>query len=200
MVLEDIKKKYNDCILCGNCDNKMKIFGFGNPTAKIAVISTAPGKEKTEKAHQLLLKILASIDLPTENLYFTHTILCEPNEDRIPTKEEYSNCRKRLFEELSIIEPKFGILVGDTALKSILGENYKSWGSHGNWFTTLAWPCFFYFSLLDPAWILRSSIEGEMRARKLLMWKDIKAFKSEMEVLNNSININSGAYHNEIIG
>jgi len=206
MVNKKLIDQYKGCTLCPNCQNQLKVYGSGNLKAEIAVVGEGPGKDEVAEgapfvgaAGQLLNKILAAIDLKREDLYFTNAVLCRTDDkNRTPTKTEYTNCRKRLFDELYIVKPHITLLVGSIALKTVMGDDYAIMKSHGQWFTGLSMPCYFYFAILHPAWILHSSTEGETRARKKTMWEDIKEFKSGIEVLNDTINW--GTVTDEIIG
>lgn len=195
MTLEELKDKWKDCTLCSKCQNTIKVFGTGNPAARIALIGEGPGRDEVLQlkpfvgaAGQLLDKIMAAIGLSREELFFTNSVLCRTDDkNRTPTKLEYTNCRTRLFEELSIVNPKFILLVGSTALKTVMGDNLKVMESHGKWFTLLSNPCYYYYSILHPAWILYASSDGETKAKKQIMWIDVKKFKQEMEDIKNSI-------------
>ena len=203
---KEIVQKYKDCTLCVNCQSLKKVFGDGPKKAEIAIVGEGPGKDEVAEgapfvgaAGQLLNKILAAINLKREDLYFTNAVLCRTDEkNRTPTKTEYTNCRKRLFDELYIIKPHITLLVGSTALKTVMGDEYAIMKSHGQWFTGLSMPCYFYFAILHPAWILHSSTEGETRARKKTMWEDIKEFKAGIEVFNDTINWST--IKDEIVG
>ena len=200
MNLNDIKTKYGDCKLCPNVLNSKKVFGWGNPKAKLAVVGEGPGKVEVEKgepfvgpAGQLLDKILESVHIRRKDLYFTNSVICRTDEkNRVPTKTECKNCRNRLFEELTIVNPKFTLLVGSTALKNIMGEEYKIMECHGQWFTMLSRPCYFFFSLIHPAWILHSQSDSESKTKKKVMWADIKKFAEEMkgfdEIIRDDVN------------
>jgi uracil-DNA glycosylase family 4 len=189
----ELKEKYGGCSLCDKCQNTHKVFGSGNLTAKIAVVGEGPGKDEViegkpfvGEAGKLLNKILAGIKLKRDDIFFTNAILCRTDDkNRTPTSQEYINCRKRLFEELSIVKPKYTILTGNTALKSIMGDAYRISECHGNWYTLLSEPCFFYFSLYHPAWILHSVNEGEEKAKKITVWKDVKFFHEVMTAIEN---------------
>jgi DNA polymerase len=193
---KQILEKYKDCKLCSNCQNSTKVFGCGNLSAKIAIVGEGPGKDEVSKlipfvgpAGQLLDKILASIHLRREDLYFTNAVLCRTDDkNRAPTKKECTNCRSRLFEELLLIKPRYTLLVGGTALKTVMGDDYAVMKTHGQWFTNLESPCYFYFSLLHPAWILHSATEGETKLKKKTMWEDIKEFKSGVDMMEETLN------------
>ena len=194
----ELKDKYKDCIKCQKVQTQRKVFGSGNLTARIAVVGEGPGKDEVAEltpfvgpAGQLLNKILAAVNLAREDLFFTNAILCRTDDkNRTPTKEECTNCRDRLFEELSIINPKYTILTGATALNTVIGGDYKILKAHGQWYTLLSKPCYYYFSILHPAWILHSSTDAETKAKKMVMWTDIKKFVEDIKIIDASININ----------
>ena len=164
----ELKETYRACTLCAKCQNNIKVFGSGNVHAKVAVVGEGPGKDEVSALTPfcgtsgiLLNQILLGINLKREDIFFTNAILCRTSDtNRTPTQEEYKNCRKRLFEELTIVNPRYTLLTGSTALKTIMGDNYKITDCHGKWFTQLSRPCFFYFSIYHPAWILHSINEG----------------------------------------
>jgi len=190
--MEELKERYGACKKCSKCLNSVKVFGCGDLSARIAVIGEGPGKDEVAeltpfvgKAGKLLYDILAAINLKKGDLFLTNAVLCRTDDkNRTPTKEEYRNCQSRLFEELSIIKPKFTLLVGSIALRTIMGnDELKISECHGRWFTHLNDPCLFYFAIYHPAWILHSSTEGEERLRKKVMWEDIKLFMDDMNSL-----------------
>lgn len=190
----DIKDKYGACKKCTNCLTDTKVFGWGNKTPRIAIVGEGPGKEEVEKgipfvgpAGQLLDKILGAIDLRREDLYFTNAISCRTDEkNRTPTSLECTNCKDRLFEELSLVKPEYIILVGATALKTIFGDDKKVTEEHGQWFTTMSLPCYYYYILLHPAWILHSTSEGETQSKKRMMWNDIRRFSINIKDMSIS--------------
>jgi uracil-DNA glycosylase len=195
MDLTDIRNKYGSCKKCINCRTDTKVFGCGNLTAKIAIVGEGPGSEEEAKltpfvgpAGQLLDKILAAIDLKREDLFFTNSVLCRTDDrNRTPVISEIQNCRDRLFEELSIVKPRYTLLVGGTALNTVMTGGYKIMEAHGQWYTHLSPPCYFYYAIPHPSWILHSVTEQEKQAKKRVMWNDIKKFKADMELFDKSI-------------
>jgi uracil-DNA glycosylase family 4 len=191
----ELKDKYRSCVSCQKCQNTHKVFGAGNLTARIAVVGEGPGKDEVDNdtpfvgaSGQLLDKILAAVHIKREDIFATYAILCRTDDkNRTPTPDEYKNCRQRLFEELSLVNPRYTLLVGNTALKVIMGESYKVTEAHGHWFTLLSDPCLFYFSMMHPSWILHSVNDGEMKAKKMLVWKDIKKFKEDMATFDATV-------------
>ena len=174
MTLEDLKNKYKDCRLCSYCSTEKKVFGHGNQHANICIIGEGPGAEEVKQgipfvgpAGQLLDKILAGVNIKREECYFTNIIICRTSQqNRTPNLLETHNCYPRLLEELFILKPKVCLLVGSPALQCFFGKEYRITQSHGEWLTTLEEPCYFYFPIYHPAYILHSSTEKEMLGKK----------------------------------
>ena len=188
----ELKEKYNACTLCASCQTGRKVYGAGNLKARIAIVGEGPGKDEAASltpfvgaAGKLLNDILLGINLKREDLFFTNAVLCRTDDkNRTPTPEECLNCRNRLFEELSIVNPRYTILTGNTPLRTVFNQNYQIGKVHGQWMSTLTKPCFFYFPIYHPSWILHSVNEGEEKARKITMWKDIKKFAMDTQALD----------------
>jgi len=195
MDFKELQTKYNTCTKCEKCLNGTKVFGVGSPKAKIVVIGEGPGNEEIKQvspfvgpAGQLLNQILSSVGIKREEIYLTNALLCRTNSsNRTPTKEEYSNCRPRLFEELSIVKPKFALLVGNTPLKSVFGDNCMVSQTHGQCFTLLDKPCYYWFSLYHPAWALHSINEDDAKTKRMQMWTDAKKVVTEMKAIEENI-------------
>jgi DNA polymerase len=191
--LEDLKQEYIGCTRCSTCLNNRKVFGYGKSTSRIAVIGEGPGRDEVDQgkpfvgaAGQLFSKILASIGIDINEIYLTNSVICRTNDkNRTPNQTEIENCRQRLHKELSIVNPKFTLLVGTVALQTIFGNGHGITKDHGQWITTLSKPCYFYFPIYHPAWILHSATDGEKKQKKLVMWHDIKKFKEGIEALSD---------------
>lgn len=192
-MIESIVREYNNCCRCTNCLTSTKVFGTGPVPSIIALIGEGPGKEEVRsetpfvgRAGQLLDKILISMRINRDDIYITNSVICRTNEkNRVPTKEEYSNCRSRLFKELSIVKPKIVILAGSIAFKNVFGDKMSITKEHGNWYTTLMEPCFLYFPIFHPAHILHSMSDEETERKKAEIWEDIKKFRKEARELVN---------------
>jgi len=197
--VKELRERYAACQKCSKCLHKVKVFGCGNLTASIAIIGDSPGKDEVAtttpfvgEAGKLLDGILAAIDLVRDDLFFTNAMLCRTDDkNRMPTVTEYSNCRDRLFQELTIVRPRYALLLGNTAIRSVMGsENYKMSETHGKWFTHLNEPCYFYFSIYHPSWILQASTDSETKMRKKIMWDDIRKWRDDMKSFNENMKFN----------
>ena len=189
--LENLQTKYKDCKECDGCLKNAQVYGSGNLDANICVIGEGPGADEVKQnalfvgaAGQLLNNILAAVNIKRDDVYFTNVLVCRTSEkNRTPTQSEIKNCSNRLKEELSIVQPKVALLIGTVALQAIFGSEYRIMKYHGQWLTNLNGPCYFYFPIAHPAWVLHSSTEGEKRAKKWMIWQDIQVFYNSLETL-----------------
>ena len=109
------------------------VFGDGVPTSKIMLIGEAPGATEDEQgipfcgeSGKLLDNMIAAIGLSRgENVYITNTIFWRPPANRRPTDEEIAICRPFVEKHIALIKPDLLILVGSTAVTSLLGDHLQ---------------------------------------------------------------------------
>jgi len=189
--IEELKERYNKCDKCTNCLREQKVYGSGNLKADICVIGEGPGEQECRKgipfvgpAGMLLDKILLAAGIKREDIYLTNAIICRTDtKNRTPSLKEISNCKLRLTEELSIVNPKISILAGSVALTSIFGTDYKIMKNRGQWITNLTPPCYIYYPILHPSWVLHASTESESKYKRKEMWKDVKKLRDELPTI-----------------
>ena len=127
--LDELKKLvegFDGCDLKKSAQNT--VFADGNPNAKIMFIGEAPGANEDEQgipfcgqSGKLLDNIIAAIGLTREkNAYITNTVFWRPPANRKPTDEEIKLCRPFVKKHIAIINPKLIVLVGSTAVESLL--------------------------------------------------------------------------------
>ena len=129
--LEILRKK----ILALNCNLKKSatnmVLASGNPNSRIMIVGEAPGSEEDRtglpfvgSAGMLLNQMLNSISLSREyDCYITNLIFWRPPGNRTPNKHEIEICLPLVKEHIEIIDPKLIILLGNVAIKSLLGTN-----------------------------------------------------------------------------
>jgi len=106
------------------------VFGDGVATAKIMLIGEAPGASEDAtgipfcgESGKLLDNMISAIGLTrSKNVYITNTIFWRPPANRRPTNEEIEICRPFVEKHIALIQPDLLILVGATAVTSLLGE------------------------------------------------------------------------------
>ena len=135
--IEGLEELKNALLNFEACDLKFgasnTVFGEGNVKSKIMLIGEAPGATEDEKgipfcgeSGKLLDNMLATINLfRTKNCYLTNTVFWRPPANRAPTQEEIELCRPFVEKHIAIIEPKLLILVGSTAVTSLLGKHLQ---------------------------------------------------------------------------
>ena len=118
------------------------VFCDGQPDAEIMLIGEAPGAEEDARgipfcgaSGQLLDKMLIHIGLSREkNFYITNTLFWRPPGNRRPTPEEINICRPFVEKHIALINPKLIILVGGTAVTSVLNNNQTITKIRGQFF------------------------------------------------------------------
>jgi len=188
--LAELKKKINSIENCDLKDNsKNLILGNGNVNSPIMLIGETPGIEEDLKAlafqgevGKLLAKMLIAIKIKLENVYLSYSINFRPPDDRKPTAQEIKRYSVFLKEHVSIIDPKIIILMGSTAMESLIGSKNKVSNERGKWkeiiLNNKTYPVIITFS---PSYLLRYP------ENKKFSWEDLKKIKQKIEDLNIKI-------------
>lgn len=126
---ETLKEEYSHCQKCPKlCQSRTQVvFGSGNKDAKILFIGEAPGASEDKEgipfcgaSGQVLNQLLESVGLKREDIFITNTLLCRPENNRNPEKEEVENCRERLDMLLAIMKPRVIVTIGNFATDRII--------------------------------------------------------------------------------
>ena len=132
--IDDLKNalmNFDGCSLKFGAKNT--VFGDGVRESEIMLIGEAPGATDDEtgipfcgESGILLGNMLKSIGLVREkNFYITNTMFWRPPANRAPTDEEIEICRPFVEKHIALIKPKLLILVGSTAVTSLLGKHLQ---------------------------------------------------------------------------
>ena len=131
MGFEQLKQKYLACQKCEHlCNSRSQVvFGSGSKNAEILFIGEAPGANEVKQgvpfcgmSGKILDELLSSIGLSREDIFITNTILCRPEDNRNPKKDEVENCRERLDLLLQVMQPRVIVTIGNFATDRILGK------------------------------------------------------------------------------
>lgn len=204
--LEIVRSKCESCKACELAKTRTNVvFSDGNPsTAKIVLIGEAPGETEdltgtpfVGRAGQLLNEFLEEAGISRENdLYMINTVKCRPPENRVPTDEEKSACRKFLEAQIDIINPKAIILCGATALKAFYPTDKKTTISklRGQWLDiNVDGKDYKAMAIFHPSYLLRDHSLKETSPRTLTA-RDLAEIKAtylsdEIVVDENAKNI-----------
>ncbi len=126
-----LHQEYQQCQRCpALCKSRSQVvFGSGNPAAEVLLIGEAPGFQEDQQgipfcgeSGKVLDELLKSINLSRAEIFITNTILCRPENNRNPAKEEVKNCSDRLDRLIQIMPPKVIVTIGNFATHRILGK------------------------------------------------------------------------------
>jgi uracil-DNA glycosylase family 4 len=123
--LKSVVNQFNDLDIKRGATNT--VFADGNPKSDIMLIGEAPGANEDiqgipfcGQSGKLLDNILAAIKIDRTKCYITNTIFWRPPANRRPTTEEINTCRPFVEKHVALVNPKIIILVGSTAVESLL--------------------------------------------------------------------------------
>jgi len=196
--------KCGACGLYKHCDSpKMKPSGDGHKS--ILIVGEAPGRAEDEEGIQFIGKSGRFLEDQLEHIginmrkdcWITNSIVCRPPQNATPSPAQIEFCRPLLFATIKTLQPKVILLVGGTAVKSLIGHIWKKDpGAISKWAgwnipdqTLNAWICPVY----HPAYILRLHSKAadviNLRhlktacSRKGRPWKKVPNYKEQVEVL-----------------
>lgn len=170
---EKLEKAIIGCRKCKLCENRLNIvFGEGNKNANIMFIGEGPGADEDKqgipfvgRAGQLMNKAFDALGINREKIYISNIVKCRPPNNRVPENDEAEACLDYLRNQVILVKPKIIVLLGNTALKNILGSEYKISSIRGNW---IGKKNILYMPTWHPAALLRDDL------KKIDFWKDLK--------------------------
>ena len=120
---------------------KRLVVGRGSVFADLLIIGEAPGaKEDLEgkpyvgKSGKLLNELLKKVGIDDEeDVYFCNVIKCRPPNNRKPTTREINIHKPWLLQQIKLVDPKFIVLTGSTAMRAILEVKDPISNLRGKW-------------------------------------------------------------------
>ena len=161
------------------------VFSDGNPKSKIMIIGEGPGAQEdiegkpfVGRAGKLLDKMLASIQLNRTKVYISNVVNYRPPANRRPTEFEIERYLPYLKSHIEIINPKILVLLGSTALNTLIGNEVVISKARGKWIQkeigeTRLW----IIASFHPAFLMRQP------EQKKLSWIDLKMIKEKSKIL-----------------
>ena len=175
----ELAKQVSDCAACPLCEGcTQKVMGQGNPAAPLLLIGEGPGEQEdltgeafVGRAGTLLTNMLAAIDLPRDQVYICNTVKCRPPKNRAPKPNELTACQPHLLKQIALVKPQIIFLLGATAVRVMLGPDYRITKCRGQWFQRGQHKIIATF---HPAALLRDP------RRKHDTWADLKMVRQEL--------------------
>ena len=170
---EELENECNNCQKCKLCKNKKNVvIGTGNKTATIMFIGEGPGADEDAqgipfvgKAGKLMNMAFEGVGIKREEVYIANIVKCRPPSNRNPEKDEADACIEYLKSQIKLVNPQIIVLLGNVALKNILGEQYGITSTRGKWIEKDGIK---YLPTFHPAALLRDE------DKKIYFWEDLK--------------------------
>jgi len=184
--LNTLKKKIH---LISKCDLKKNstnlVFGDGNIDSKIMIIGEGPGAQEDAegkpfvgRAGKLLDKMLTSIQLDRTKVYISNVVNYRPPENRPPTEVEILRYLPYLKNHIEIINPKILVLLGKTALNTLVGNDIVISKARGKWIQKeIGSSKLWIIASFHPAFLMRQP------EQKKLAWIDLKMIREKSKIL-----------------
>ena len=125
--------------------------------------------------------MLKAININRENVYITNVVNFRPPNNRKPESSEIIKYSNFLRDHISIIDPKILVLMGSTAMESLLGSKIKISKERGIWKEVIIKnKTYLTMITFHPAYLLRQADQ------KKYSWEDLKKIKKKIYELGIS--------------
>ena len=179
----ELARTISDCAACALCETcTQKVPGQGDANAPLMLIGEGPGEQEDQQglafvgpAGQLLTRMLEAIQLPRERVYICNVVKCRPPKNRTPLPEEAAACEPLLRAQWALVRPQVVVLLGATAVRQVLGENYRITRCRGQWFERGGIPV---LATYHPSALLRD------QSKKREAWSDLKRVRKKLMELS----------------
>ena len=126
----------------------------------------------------LLNKMLKAININRKDIYITNVVNYRPPNNRKPEPNEILRYSNFLREHIAIINPKILILMGSTAMESLLGSKNKISKERGKWKEVIINnSTYLTMVTFHPAYLLRQADQ------KKYSWADLKVIRKKIDEL-----------------
>jgi DNA polymerase len=186
--LADVAAEAADCTKCRLAEGRTQVvFGVGNADADLMFIGEAPGFHEDKQgepfvgaAGQLLDRMLGEVlHLTRDDVYVGNVIKCRPPGNRDPQEDEIESCTPWLVEQVSLIQPRVIVTLGNFATKFVLQTQQGITRMRGR---TYAWHGRTVIPTFHPAAILRGG--GETSRQFLELRDDFELVRETLATLD----------------
>jgi len=140
--IEKLKGLIRECTRCKALirSRRQVVFGYGVFNAEVLIVGEAPSRKGSDivgvpftndRSGSLLREILKKYNfLDNTNLYITNLVKCCPPNNRAPSKTEILNCKCYLDSEISLIQPKVIVPLGNKATSYFIRKKIEMGSYH----------------------------------------------------------------------
>ena len=186
--LADVAVEAADCTKCRLAEGRTQVvFGVGNAEADVMFIGEAPGFHEDKQgepfvgaAGQLLTRMLNEVlSVARDDVYICNILKCRPPGNRDPQEDEIESCTPWLVEQVSLIQPRVIVTLGNFATKFVLQTAQGITRMRGR---TYPWHGRTVVPTFHPAAILRGG--GESSRQFLEFRDDFELVRETLVTLN----------------
>lgn len=124
----------DSCLRCELSATRTRVVrGDGPVPAQVMIVGEAPGETEDStgkpfqgRSGQLLREVLTANGLPPHSIFITNACRCRPPGNRKPKVREIQSCAMWLSMEIEAVRPALIVLLGDSAVKAVLGRGRGS--------------------------------------------------------------------------
>lgn len=167
------------CDLRAGCNRVVP--GEGDPNALVMFIGEGPGADEDRlgrpfvgRAGELLTKMIHSIGMERTDTYICNVVKCRPPHNRTPLPEEMDACKGFLRAQVALVRPRIIVLLGSTAGKAVLGDQFRVTRDRGRWVEKKG---VWFMPTYHPSALLRDE------TLKRPAWEDFKAVREKIHEL-----------------
>lgn len=179
---EELEESIKGCRKCKLYTNRNNIvFGIGNKVADLMFIGEGPGADEdilgepfVGKAGQLMNEAFNGIGVDRNEVYIANIVKCRPPANRNPKDDEVSVCINYLRNQVILVKPKIIVLLGNIALKNVLGKEYGITETRGKWIEKKG---ILYMPTFHPTELLRDE------SKKISFWQDLKEVNNRLKLI-----------------
>jgi DNA polymerase len=163
---------------------KQAVFARGAHDAPVAIVGEGPGAEEDQRGEPFVGRAGKLLDLMLKaaglegRVFITNTVFWRPPGNRTPSITEQMVCQPFVERALTLLQPKFLLLVGGPSAKSMLKREEGILSLRGRWFEwhhstgELVLPA---LPTLHPAFLLRQP------AAKKKAWSDLLTLTERLD-------------------
>ena len=124
----DLEREALTCTKCPLAATRTQVvFGVGDPHADLLFVGEGPGEQEdltgepfVGRAGRLLTSLIEDIGLTRAEVYIANVVKCRPPGNRDPLPLEIESCWPYLDAQISFIEPRVVVTLGNFATKLLL--------------------------------------------------------------------------------
>jgi uracil-DNA glycosylase family 4 len=136
--LREELQNFEGCALRSTAMNL--VFADGDPASPVMFIGEAPGEDEDRKGKpfvgvsgQLFDRMLEAAGMARADIYISNILFWRPPGNRTPTDAEIASCIPFVERHIALIKPKFLVLMGGTAAKTLLRTKEGITRMRGRW-------------------------------------------------------------------